>query len=115
MDFEPHQLNEEQSASLKALSRQVTNVLELNLSVKLLKESIQQIEGRNTALKKISQVQSHDIRQPLTSIMGLMNLIRDEGYKTNGEYLQLMETAVNKLDEKICSIVSVSSAAHTMS
>ncbi len=43
--------------------------------------------------------------------MGLMNLIRDEGYQTNREYLQLMETAVNKLDEKICSIVSVSSGA----
>lgn len=112
MDVHPHELNEDQSASLKALSRQVTNVMELNLSVKLLKESIQQIEGRNTALKKIAQVQSHDIRGPLTSIIGLMNLIREEGYQTNREYLQMMETAVNKLDEKICSIVSVSNTAH---
>lgn len=100
---EPHQLSKEQSASLKALSRQVTNVMELNLSVKLLQESIQQIEERNTALKKIAQVQSHDVGGPLTSIMGLMNLIREEGYQTNREYLQMMETAVNKLDEKICS------------
>lgn len=112
LDVEPHELDEDQASSLKALSRQVTNVMELNLSIKLLKQSIQQIEGRNAALKKISQVQSHDIRGPLTSIMGLMNLIREEGYQASTEYLQMMETAVNKLDEKICSIVSVSSAAH---
>lgn len=113
MDVQSHQLNEQQLECLKALSRQVTNIMELNLSIDHLRNSIEQIESRNKALKEISQVQSHDIREPLTSIMGVMNLIKEENYPTNKEYLQHMETAVHRLDEKIRSIVHISNTAHT--
>jgi GAF domain-containing protein len=112
MDIETHELNEKQLEALKALSRQVTNILELNMSVDYLKETIRQIEQRDKALRKISQVQSHDIRGPLTSVMGVMNLIKEEDDTNNKEYLKHLETAVNNLDEKIRSIVTISSAAH---
>ncbi len=112
MDVHSHELSDEHKDSLKALSRQVTNIMELNLSVGHLKKSIEQIETQNAALKKIAQVQSHDIREPLTSIMGVMNLISAEGYPNNKEYLMYLESAVKRLDEKICSIVQMSSRAH---
>jgi hypothetical protein len=38
--------------------------------------------------------------------MGLMNLIKEEDYQPPVEYLQLLETAINKLDDKITEIVT---------
>jgi GAF domain-containing protein len=113
LDVEPHNLTEEQLKPLKALSRQVTNILELNLSVDYLRKSVEQIEARNEALKKIAQVQSHDIREPLTSVMGIMNLMAEDE-NNNKEYLQHMQTAVKRLDGKIRSIVDMSATAHAL-
>lgn len=114
MDIESHSLSNNQLDSLKALSRQVTNIIELNHSIDTLRKSVEQIEERNRALKKIAQVQSHDIRGPLTSVMGVMNLLKEEGNTNNKEYLKHLETAVNNLDNKIRSIVDMSSTAHAM-
>lgn len=111
MDVETHNLNDEQLDSLKALSRQVTNIIELNIIVDHLKRSIVEIEARNEALKKIAQVQSHEIRGPLTSILGVMNLMKTES--NHLEYFGYLEKAVGNLDEKIKSIVDISSQAHT--
>ena len=115
MDIETHHLAKEQMESLKALSRQVTNIIELNLSIKYLQQSVEQIEARNKALKKIAQVQSHEIRGPLTSIMGVMNLIKEEDNSLhNNLYINHLDDAVKKLDEKIRYIVDISNTAHTM-
>lgn len=110
MDIETHNLNNEQLNALKALSRQVTNIMELSIIVDHLKKSIAEIEERNVALKKIAQVQSHEIRGPLTSILGVMNLMKTEA--NNLEYFGYLEKAVSNLDEKIRSIVDMSSKAH---
>lgn len=112
MDIETHNLTPDELESLKALSRQVTIIMELNLSIDHLRKSVEQIEERNKALKKIAQVQSHDIRGPLTSVIGVMNLIIEEDYPNNREYFKHLETAIKRLDEKICSIVEISSTAH---
>ncbi len=110
MDIETHNLSTDQLDSLKALSRQVTNIIELSIIVQHLKKSIAEIEARNEALKKIAQVQSHEIRGPLTSIMGVMDLMKSEA--NNLEYFGYLETAVSNLDEKIKLIVDMSSKAH---
>lgn len=112
MDVDSHDLSNEKLESLKALSRQITIVMELSLSVEHLRKSVEQIEERNKALKKIAQVQSHDIRGPLTSVMGVMSLMKEENYQNDKDYFIHLETAVKCLDEKICSIVAMSSKAH---
>ena len=114
MDVQSHDLSTEQLDALKVLSRQVTTVIELNLSIDHLRNSVEQIEERNKALKKIAQVQSHEIREPLTSVMGVMSLIAAEDHPSNSQYFQHLESAVKRLDEKICSIVEMSSRAHAM-
>jgi signal transduction histidine kinase len=114
MDVHSHDLSVDQLGALKVLSRQVTTIIELNLSIDHLRKSVEQIEERNKALKKIAQVQSHDIREPLTSVMGVMHLIIAEDYPDDKQYFQHLESAVKRLDEKICSIVEISSNAHTM-
>jgi GAF domain-containing protein len=114
MDVQSHDLSTEQLDALKVLSRQVTTIIELNLSIDHLRNSVEQIEERNKALKKIAQVQSHEMREPLTSVLGVMNLIAAEEYPNNTQYFQHLESAVKRLDEKICSIVEMSSTAHAM-
>ncbi|MEO6521371.1 MAG: GAF domain-containing protein [Mucilaginibacter sp.] len=66
----------------------------------------QKIVAQNQSLINIAYIQSHEYRGPLTSIMGMMNLIKEENYKPSVEYLELLEMAINKLDEKIQDIVS---------
>ena len=109
MDVKPNNLNQSQQECLQALSRQASSLMDLNLNVSLLKESVTQIENKNATLKKLAQVQSHEFRGPLSTVMTMMNLIKDEGYPSNKEYLLMLESAVNQLDEKICSSVNMAS------
>lgn len=107
MDVETHHLNGKQLDSLKALSRQVTNIMELNVSINYLKKSIEEINERNKALKKIAHVQSHEIRGPLSTVMSVMNMMSEEGYAEDKQYWPLLESSIKNLDEKVCSIVEI--------
>jgi PAS domain S-box-containing protein len=64
------------------------------------------INVQNEALHRIAIIQSHELRRPVASLLGIMNLIRLENITFN--YLDLLETTVNELDEKICGIVKES-------
>jgi PAS domain S-box-containing protein len=75
-----------------------------NVTERKLKE--QKIIVQNASLVKIAHIQAHDFRAPLTSIMGLMNLIKEENYVAPKEYLELLEQAVQTLDGAIRHIVS---------
>jgi hypothetical protein len=75
-----------------------------NVTERKLKE--QKILSQNASLIKIAHIQAHEFRAPLTSIMGLMNLIKDEDYEAPREYLELLDRAVNSLDDKIRQIVT---------
>jgi hypothetical protein len=119
LDVKPNQLNDNQRNCLKALSNQVANILELNLGVDMLTKSVHEIEQKKKAiehqnihLKKIAQIQSHEFRSPVCSILSLMNLIKYEGYKPSKEYLLMMEDAVKNLDAKICSVVELASSVN---
>lgn len=61
---------------------------------------------QNESLRQIAYIQSHELRRPAASIMGLMNLIKMDDYNATREELLMLETAVNELDEKIRLIVS---------
>jgi PAS domain S-box-containing protein len=63
------------------------------------------IIDQNTSLLKIAHVQAHEFRAPLTSIMGIMDLIKAEDYKVPKEYFEMLGSAVNSLNRKICDIV----------
>ncbi|MES2702015.1 MAG: GAF domain-containing protein [Bacteroidota bacterium] len=96
---------------LGILAQQAIHLMELELTHKLLKQKQEQVELKNRALMEIAFVQSHEFRGPLSSIMGFMNLIKDDEYESPKEYLMLMEQAVANLDEKIHSVVRTSEMA----
>jgi PAS domain S-box-containing protein len=63
------------------------------------------ILDQNKSLLKIAHVQAHEFRAPLTSIIGMMDLIEADDYNAPREYLEMLGKAVHNLDTKICEIV----------
>lgn len=76
------------------------------------KEKEEKLQRNQERFTKIAFMQSHELRKPVVSILGLMHIIREEGYAPNKEYLALMETAVNELDGMIREIVHQSRSEH---
>ncbi|HXI01127.1 MAG TPA: GAF domain-containing protein [Sphingobacteriaceae bacterium] len=97
-DFEPKKLDEQQLECLSALANQVSHIMELDRSLK-------QLKNQNAILSEIARIESHEIRQPVASILGVMALIKEFGTE-NMEYMQLLELSVNQLDERIRTIVT---------
>lgn len=74
----------------------------INRNNKLMKVNNEKL---NDALLRIAHIQSHEIRQPLASIMGLMNIIKANNYKADKDVLQNMDTVANELDQRIRAVV----------
>lgn len=66
------------------------------------------IRNQGESLSAIAQLQSHQVRQPVTSIMGLMQLIKEDNYELRREYLLSLEQATKQLDTVIQTIVKQS-------
>ncbi|QQL51070.1 GAF domain-containing protein [Mucilaginibacter ginkgonis] len=93
--FEPARDNDDKIVGISYL---ITNTTKR----KLYEEKILQ---QNQSLLKIAHIQSHEIRGPLTSIIGMMNVIKMEAHTLPQEYITLLDDAVNRLDQKIHEIL----------
>lgn len=71
----------------------------------------QKLLVQNEKLREISQIQSHQVRGPLTSILGILNLIKEDNYQASKEYLILLEKAAIQMDENIRQIVGINRQA----
>lgn len=70
-----------------------------------LKKSQLKIIEREQSLHAIAFIQSHEIRRPVSSILGLSELIRSNDYQADREELMMMERAAKELDGVIHQIV----------
>jgi GAF domain-containing protein len=102
-DVKPKTLSTEQRNSLIALAGQVSHIMELDLALKKLRQ-------QNLAFIEIARIQSHELRLPVSSILGVMDLINGEKSDLNPEYLSVLNNSVIQLDEKIRTIVGYVSA-----
>lgn len=105
MDVHTKDIPDSKRQLLRILAQQAIHLMELKLTYKLLNEKIVQVETQNKALMDIAFIQSHEFRGPLASVMGVMNLIKDEGAGPDNQYVMMLEEAVNKLDERIHVVV----------
>ncbi len=67
------------------------------------KQQEKQIAAQNDALTRIAILQSHELRRPVASLMGMMSLIKLEELEFS--YYDMMHLTINELDEKIRLIV----------
>jgi PAS domain S-box-containing protein len=75
----------------------------------LLKEQNQELTKINSELDRFVYSASHDLRAPLMSVKGLLNMIKiDKDKETTQHYLKLIETSVDKLDNFITDIIHYS-------
>lgn len=102
-DLKPKTLTASQQLSLAALAGQVSHIMELDFALK-------RLQLQNDAFREIARIQSHELRMPVASILGIMGLINEEQTDLNPEYLHVLNLSVNQLDEKIRTIVGYVSA-----
>jgi light-regulated signal transduction histidine kinase (bacteriophytochrome) len=73
------------------------------------KKTAKILRQQSERLSNIAWFQSHQVRRPVSSILAIMNLIKDEkDYSQINEYLQMLETTTQQLDEIIRTIVKQS-------
>ncbi|WP_374950364.1 tetratricopeptide repeat protein [Mucilaginibacter sp.] len=76
----------------------------------IIRKSNKQVNEKNDGLKdallKIAFIQSHEIRKPLSTLLGIMNLIKEDKYIADREILMMAERSALDLDTKICQIIS---------
>jgi signal transduction histidine kinase len=73
------------------------------------KKNAKLIREQSERLSFIAQLQSHQVRHPVSSILGLINLIKEEeNYHLTREYIEKLEKATQQLDDIIKAIVSQS-------
>lgn len=81
----------------------------LGVAIKATDITLRKIEAerieQNAALQQIATIELHELRRPVASLIGLMDVLKmDENYVHN-KFYSMMETTINELDDKIKGIV----------
>ena len=77
-DHKPRQLTDVEIISLKALAKQVVNLIELRKKNSLLIEIQKELQNRNERLETFAHVVSHDLKSPLANITSLTRFLKEE-------------------------------------
>lgn len=93
----------------KFLISTANDITERKQAEKELKESNEQLKKTNAELDRFVYSASHDLRAPMVSVLGLINLAKKETemYRLQ-EYMDLMEKSVRKLDSFVQEIIHYS-------
>jgi signal transduction histidine kinase len=88
------------------LQNAIQNAFEIYTTRLQLKHKVFELEKTNDELNRFVYSTSHDLRSPLASVMGILNLARMEQSVTDpNNYLGMIETCVNRMDVFIQKII----------
>lgn len=92
---------------VKGITCAAYDITEQKKTEKILRDTLRELKKRNHELDNYVYKVSHDLRAPLVSILGLINLTKmDEDPATVRHYLGLIENRVGKLDDFIKSVLN---------
>ncbi|PST83548.1 hybrid sensor histidine kinase/response regulator [Pedobacter yulinensis] len=81
------------------LHNSIKNAFDAYMSKINLRNKISELEKTNDELNRFIYSISHELRAPLVSVIGIINLVKMEGlFNSSGEYWKLIETCSNKLE-----------------
>lgn len=88
------------------LQNAIQNAYEIYATKHQLKTKISELEKTNDELNRFVYSTSHDLRSPLASIMGIVNLANMENSVIDpNNYLGMIQTCVNRMDTFILKII----------
>ncbi|MCW3461853.1 ATP-binding response regulator [Chitinophaga nivalis] len=88
------------------LHKTINNAYEIYRTRKQLQEKIEELEKTNDELNRFIYSTSHDLRSPLMSVLGIINLSRlDNSVVDPNGYINMVESCVLKLDGFIQKII----------
>ncbi|QWX82673.1 GHKL domain-containing protein [Cellulophaga sp. HaHaR_3_176] len=100
IDNEPKKLNKDQLDSLKALSKQVINLLRLRKNEKKLKHTLAILEDKNLELERFAYIAAHDLKSPLNNISEMAKLfLKQYSIKLDDEGVEMMQMILNSSDK----------------
>ncbi|QNK77668.1 sensor histidine kinase [Winogradskyella undariae] len=104
-DFKPRKLNASQIKAIKTLGQQVVNLFELKKRNDNLNTVKAELEQRNDQLKSFASLVSHDLKSPLSNIISLTDLLKEENQNNLSEdsllYLEYIEDSTTILKDYI--------------
>ena len=108
-DHKPRELDESQINALKILGKQVVKLLELRRNNYKLEEANKELKVRYEQLKMFASHVSHDLKSPLSNIISLVDLLKDENGSALSEdselYINTIEESANILKDYIDGIL----------
>jgi len=88
------------------LHNTIHNAYEIYTTRRELREKMQMLEKTNDELSRFIYSASHDLRSPLMSVLGILNLAKmDQSVVDPNGYLQMIEASVLRLDDFIQKII----------
>ena len=118
IDHTPRLLSKSQVKSLRALARQVVNLLQLRRNNQLLTSSFQELEEKNCELEDFAHIAAHDLKSPLNNISGMAQLLKDYYKKSLDEegntIVNNILSASQKLREFIDGLLEYSKSDHVL-
>jgi len=105
MDHAPKLLSQSQANSLKALSKQVMNLLRLRKNEKKLKNTLSKLEEKNLELERFAFIAAHDLKSPINNISQISKLFLSEyGEKIDEDGNHMIQMVIDS-SEKLKSLI----------
>ncbi len=102
------------SGNLIKMNGTAQDVTEIRKKEEQLRQKNEELQKINAELDGFVYSVSHDLRSPLTSILGIIDIAENESKDSNlKEYFHMLRTSVNKLDKFILDILQYSRNART--
>ncbi|WP_179353685.1 sensor histidine kinase [Winogradskyella vidalii] len=113
-DFKPRTLSISEIKAMKTLGQQVVNLFELKKKNDNLNAVTDELQQRNHQLKSFASLVSHDLKSPLSNIISLTDLLKQENQnnlsKDSLQYLEYIEDSTTILKDYIDGILKYYSA-----
>lgn len=105
IDNSPKLLSQSQIKSLKALSKQVMNLLRLRKNEKRLKKTLAILEDKNLELERFAFIAAHDLKSPLNNISMMTKLFLEEfSVKLDDDGIEMIQMILDS-SEKLKSLI----------